>query len=296
MNERSLTEKPNPASRDIDLKSTEEILRVIHAEDQKVARAVEKEIPRIARAVDLIVEALDSGGRLFYVGAGTSGRLGVLDAAECPPTFGVDPELVQGVLAGGGRAFGGEAEVSEDDRDSGREDLRARGLSPRDVVVGIAASGRTPYTLAALEYARQVGARTVALSCVPDSELARLAEVAITPATGPEVIAGSTRMKAGTAQKLVLQMLSTAAMIRRGLVYSHWMVNVQTKNEKLRARAHRILVEAAGVSEEKAHELLSQTQELRVALIMARTGMSASEAQQALQAAGYRLRQVDKVR
>ncbi len=256
MLEKLLTEQANPASASIDALGTEEMLRVINAEDRGVAEAVAKEIPAIARAVDAIVARFRAGGRLFYIGAGTSGRLGVLDAAECAPTFGVKADTVQGIVAGGERALERAAEASEDDAASGARDLLARGFTGSDALVGIAASGRTPYVLGAVEEARRQGAVTVGLSCAPDSELARAAEIAITPLVGPEVIAGSTRMKAGTAQKLVLNMLSTGAFIRMGYVYGNLMVNVQPGNAKLAERAQRIVAQAAGVSVERAGELL----------------------------------------
>jgi N-acetylmuramic acid 6-phosphate etherase len=256
MLEKLLTEQANPASASIDALGTEEVLRVINGEDRGVAEAVAKEIPAIARAVEAIVASFRAGGRLFYSGAGTSGRLGVLDAAECPPTFGVPAEMVQGIIAGGEPALSRATEVSEDDGPSGARDLRARGFTGRDALVGIAASGRTPYVLGAVEEAKRMGAVTVGLSCVPDSELARAAGIAITPLVGPEVIAGSTRMKAGTAQKLVLNMLTTGAFIRMGYVYGNLMVNVQPTNTKLADRARRIVAQAAGVSMERAGELL----------------------------------------
>jgi N-acetylmuramic acid 6-phosphate etherase len=271
--ERLLTEQRNPASRDIDAKTTLEILKIINAEDHKVAPAVAAEIPQIAKAVDGIVAAIERGGRLFYIGAGTSGRLGVLDAAECPPTFNVSPELVQGIIAGGEAALARATEASEDDPELGKRDLLARRFTAGDVLVGIAASGRTPYVLGAVEQARAMGALTVGISCTPDSQLSRAAAIAITPLPGPEVIAGSTRMLAGTATKLVLNMLSTATMIRLGYVYGNLMVNVQPKNAKLEDRARRIISEAAGVSYERAAELLTQARgSVRTAILMARKG------------------------
>ena len=256
MLEKLLTEQANPASASIDALGTEEMLRVINGEDLGVAEAVAKEIPAIARAVDAIVAGFRAGGRLFYIGAGTSGRLGVLDASECPPTFGVKASLVQGIIAGGEPALSRATEASEDNPSSGARDLLARGFTGRDALVGIAASGRTPYVLGAVEEARRMGAVTVGVSCEPDSELARAAGIAITPLVGPEVIAGSTRMKAGTAQKLVLNMLSTGAFIRMGYVYGNLMVNVQPTNAKLADRARRIVAQAAGVSVDRAAELL----------------------------------------
>jgi N-acetylmuramic acid 6-phosphate etherase len=255
--ENLLTEQPNPASAHIDALPTEAMLRVINAEDRKVAEAVERELSSIARAVDAIAAAFQRGGRLFYIGAGTSGRLGVLDASECPPTFGVAPDLVQGIIAGGEAALSRATETTEDDPAIGARDLLARGFTANDILTGIAASGRTPYALGAVAEAKRLGATTIGVSCTPNSELARAVDIAITPLVGPEVIAGSTRMKAGTAQKLVLNMLTTGAFVRMGYVYGNLMVNVQPKNSKLRDRAKRIIAQAAGVSYERAGELLS---------------------------------------
>src|SRR6185503_456010 len=237
----------NPASAEIDALPTLDMLRVINAADREVPVSVEREITNIARAVDAITNRLEEGGRLFYVGAGTSGRLGVLDASECPPTFNTPPNLVQGIIACGDRALRHSVERAEDDAELGRKDLIERDFGAGDAVVGIAASGRTPYVLGALEHARSLGALTVGLSCTPDSEVARAAEIAITPLPGPEIVTGSTRMRAGTATKLVLNMLSTGVMIRMGYVYGNLMVNVQPTNEKLADRAQRIIVEATGV-------------------------------------------------
>ena len=285
-----LTEEQNPASRDIDAKSTTEILKIINGEDRKVAPSVALEIPQIAQAVDGIVAAIEKGGRLFYIGAGTSGRLGVLDAAECPPTFNVPADLVQGVIAGGEAALARATEASEDDREMGKRDLAARGFRSGDVLVGIAASGRTPYVLGALEMARSMGALTIGISCTPDSELARAVQIAITPLPGPEVIAGSTRMRAGTATKLVLNMLSTAAMIRLGHVYGNLMVNVQPKNRKLEDRARRIIAEAAGVPYESAAELLTQARgSVKTAIVMSRLGVDRQAAEEKLSTAHGRV-------
>ena len=287
MLENLLTEESNPASAGIDRLPAEEALRIINAEDRKVAKAVEKEIPAIARAVESIVAALRGGGRLFYIGAGTSGRLGVLDAAECPPTFGVPLETVQGIIAGGDPALSGPTEASEDDTAAGVLDLEARGFSAADVLVGITASGRTPYVLGAVLAARAMGAVTVGISCTPDSELARAVEIAITPLTGPEVLAGSTRLKAGTAQKLVLNMLSTGAFLRMGYVYGNLMVNVQPVNAKLADRATRIVAQAANVSYEQARDsLVAAGDNVRVAIVMLKTGAARAEAERRLEAAG----------
>ncbi len=253
-----LTEQANPASANIDKLSTEEMLRVISREDRKVAEAVAAEIPRIALAVEGIVEAFRKGGRLYYIGAGTSGRLGVLDAAECPPTFNVPPDLVQGIIAGGGAALSRATETTEDDPAIGVRDLDARGFRSGDVLCGIAASGRTPYVLGAIDEANRLNALTIGVSCTPRSELAQRAKIAITPLTGPEVIAGSTRLKAGTATKMVLNMLTTGSFIRLGYVRGNLMVNVQPKNSKLRDRSKRIVAEATGVSYEDAGRMLAE--------------------------------------
>jgi N-acetylmuramic acid 6-phosphate etherase len=272
--ERLLTEQLNPASENIDAQPTARILEIINAEDGKVADAVAREIPAVARAVDAIVAAIEGGGRLFYIGAGTSGRLGVLDAAECPPTFGADPDLVQGIMAGGERALAHATETTEDDPAFGARDLSERGFTARDVLVGIAASGRTPYVLGAVAEAKRLGAVTAGISCTPDSELARAVRIAITPLTGPEVVAGSTRMKAGTATKLVLNMISTAVFIRLGYVYGNLMVNVQPKNSKLRDRAIRIVAQAAGVTYEDAEALLAAAgDKVSTAIVMGRTAL-----------------------
>jgi N-acetylmuramic acid 6-phosphate etherase len=285
-----LTEQPNPASASLDELPTEEALRIINAEDRKVAVAVEREIPAIARAVDAIVAAIEKGGRLFYIGAGTSGRLGVLDAAEIPPTFSAPPTMVQGIVAGGEAALSHATETTEDDPAIGVRDLLAHGFTAHDLLVGIAASGRTPYVLGAVAEARRMGAVTVGISCTPDSELARAADIAITPLVGPEVVAGSTRMKAGTAQKLVLNMLSTGACVRLGFVYGNLMVNVQPKNHKLVDRARRIIAQAAEVSYERAGELLAQSGgSVRTAIVMAKSGTGREEAERRLAAAGGRV-------
>ncbi|MGH9583665.1 MAG: N-acetylmuramic acid 6-phosphate etherase, partial [Bryobacteraceae bacterium] len=245
-----LTEAPNPASAEIDAMPTLDMLRVIHAADAAVAPAVGHEIENIARAVDAVAARLEAGGRLFYMGAGTSGRLGVLDASECPPTFHTPPDLVQGLIAGGDRALRFSVERAEDDPERGRSDLEERAFGAADALVGIAASGRTPYVLGGLHYARKLGALTIGLSCTTNSEVAAASEIAITPLVGPEILTGSTRMRAGTATKLVLNMLSTGVMIRLGYVYGNLMVNVQPTNSKLAARARRIVARIAGVSYE----------------------------------------------
>jgi len=285
-----LTERVNPASRDIETRSTVEILQIINQEDQKIAGAVAAEISRLAEAVDAVVNVIRKDGRLFYIGAGTSGRLGVLDAAECPPTFHVSPELVQGIIAGGEAALARATEATEDDPAAGKRDLMAREFTARDALVGIAASGRTPYVLGAVAAARELGALTIGVSCTPDSELSRAVKIAITPLVGPEVIAGSTRMKAGTATKLVLNMLSTAVMIRLGYVYGNLMVNVEPKNSKLADRAKRIIAESAGVNYEQAGHLLDQSAgNVRVAIVMSRLAIDREAAQARLAAAGGRV-------
>ncbi|MCP5112076.1 MAG: N-acetylmuramic acid 6-phosphate etherase [bacterium] len=290
MLDRLETEAPNPASEGIDGRPTEEILRVINAEDRRVAEAVEAEISQITTAVDRVVDCLRAGGRLFYIGAGTSGRLGVLDASECKPTFQVPEELVRGIIAGGEAALSRPTEASEDVAATGAQDLESRGFTGNDVLVGITASGRTPYVLGAVEAARRMGAVTIGVSANPDTELSRAVDVSIAPRTGPEVIAGSTRMKAGTAAKLVLNMISTAAMIRLGHVYGNLMVNVQPVNSKLADRARRIVEQAAAVDSETAARLLGEADgNVRVAILMARRGASVQEAQQLLEAAAGRI-------
>jgi N-acetylmuramic acid 6-phosphate etherase len=285
-----LTEQSNPASGQIDCLPTVEALAIINGEDQKVPGAVAAQLPQIAEAVDRIVEVVRAGGRLFYIGAGTSGRLGVLDAAECPPTFQVPPDLVQGILAGGEPALARATEVSEDDPEAGRRDLAARGFRAIDALVGIAASGRTPYVLGAVDAANQLGALTIAISCTPDSPLACRAQVAITPLVGPEVISGSTRMKAGTATKLVLNMISTAVMIRLGYVFGNLMVHVQPRNAKLRDRATRIIASIASVDYERASKLLVEADDrVPVAIVMARLSLDRQTAAARLAAAGGRI-------
>jgi len=284
-----LTESRNPATEGIDRLSTLEMLTAINREDQTVALAVERELAAIARAVDAIAERFGRGGRLFYIGAGTSGRLGVLDASECPPTFSVAPDLVQGVIAGGDRALRLSSEHSEDSAAEGASDVKGLGLGEHDTLVGIAASGRTPYVLGAMAYAKELGALTVGLSCVPGSEVALAAEIAITPATGAEVITGSTRMKAGTATKLVLNMLSTGVMIRTGAVYGNLMVNVRPTNAKLVDRAHRIIMAATGCDLARATVLLVAGGSVKTAIVMERLGVEAEVAEARLAEAGGRL-------
>ncbi|MGB6484325.1 MAG: N-acetylmuramic acid 6-phosphate etherase [Candidatus Acidiferrales bacterium] len=279
------TEQRNPRSANLDLKSTREILGVINREDARVARAVRREIPKIARAVDQIVMRLRKGGRLFYIGAGTSGRLGVLDASECPPTFGVKRTLVQGIIAGGNRALTVSVERAEDHAGTGAHDLRARALRAGDAVVGIAASGSTPYVIGALKFARKRGAYTIALTTNRATPISRVAHLTIEPATGREVIAGSTRMKSGTAQKMVLNMISTATMARLRYIYDNWMIGVAKSNQKLCRRAVRNLGEATGANEQTAERILKQAAgDLRVALVMLKFGLEAQAARHVLAA------------
>lgn len=247
-----LTEQRNPKSMEIDKVSTLDALRIMNDEDRLVAESITPELPRIAQAVDALVDRFQKGGRLFYIGAGTSGRLGVLDASECPPTYGVPYSMVQGIMAGGMEALYQATEASEDSYEAGVREVATRQINANDALCGIAASGRTPYVLGAIAAARQAGAATIGISCTPDSELSRAVEFPIEPCPGPEVVTGSTRLKAGTATKLVLNMLTTIAMVRLGYVWSNLMVNVKPANEKLVARAHRIIAQAAGVTEEQA--------------------------------------------
>ena len=280
-----ITEEENPRTANLSSRSSLEIVSAMNGEDDGVAVAVRAVLPDVVRALDGIVERLRAGGRLFYVGTGTSGRLGVLDAAECPPTFGVAPELVQAIIAGGYEACHRAVEASEDDEEAGARDLNARGFTTRDALVGIAASGRTPYTVGAVEYARRLGALTIAITCAPESPITKAAEIAIVPVVGPEVIAGSTRLKAGTAQKLVLNMLSTATLTRLGYVTGNRMTNVQTRNAKLRARALRILMAETELDEDSATKALAASGgDLPVALVIAMTGCGLTEAKKALAA------------
>lgn len=281
------TEQRNPNTADIDRIPTLEMVRRINDEDKKVAFAVERELEPIAEAVDAAYEALRAGGRLIYCGCGTSGRLGVLDAAECPPTYSVDPGMVLGVMAGGERAMFRAAEGAEDHAGAGREDMKGIGLSSRDILVGIAASGRTPYVLGAMAYAREIGAKTVALTCNKASEMNAAADISIGVETGPEVITGSTRMKCGTAEKMVLNMLSTGAMIRLGKVYGNLMVDVMPTNEKLVRRAISIVATAAGVDETLARQTLEQCGfSVKTAIVMLVRGAAVPEAERLLEKHG----------
>jgi len=278
-----ITEQENPKTANIDQVSTLDALRLINDEDKLVAAAVEQVLPDVANAVDEIVKRLENGGRLFYVGTGTSGRLGVLDASEIPPTYGVSYDLVQGIIAGGYEALYKATEASEDNREQGVADLKERGVNEKDAVIGIAASGRTPYTIGAVEYAKSIGCFTACIVCNPDSEITKAVDIAIVPVVGPEAITGSTRMKAGTAQKLVLNMISTAAMIRLGYVKGNRMTNMKAANEKLKDRSVRILMSETGVEEGNAISLLEEAgEDLRVALVMQKADVPAETAKDAL--------------
>lgn len=288
-----LTEESNPRTTGLDRFSTLEIVTAMNDEDATVTAAVREALHAIAQAVDAIAERLRAGGRLIYVGAGTSGRLGVLDAVECVPTFSVDPGLIIGVIAGGDPALTQAIEGAEDSAEDGQRDLRAVGVSAQDAVVGIAASGRTPYVLGALDYADTLGALTVAVSCNDPAPMLDHAQIAIPVVVGPEVLAGSTRLKAGTAQKMVLNMISTAVMVRFGKVYSNLMVDVKVTNQKLAERARRIVSRIAGVDDAEAARLLSLTaNEVKPAIVVARRGVSPDEARALLQAADGVLRAV----
>src|SRR2546421_1682235 len=274
-----LTEQRDAGSRNLDRMTVMEIARLMNREDRKVAVAVGRELPAIAQAVDAIVSGIRKGGRLIYVGAGSSGRMGVLDAAECPPTFGTSPKLVQALIAGGRRAITRAVEGAEDSARNGERDLRAKKLTRNDVVVGIAASGTTPYVLGALRFARRRGATTVAVTSNLRMQLGRLAKIGIAPAVGPEVLTGSTRLKAGTTQKMVLNMLSTAVMARLGHVYENLMIDVVITNEKVAERALRILAEASGKKVSAAeHALRAAGHDMRVALVILKRGVGAREA------------------
>jgi len=292
-----ITEARNPASMAIDGASTEEILRIINTEDKTVALAVEKEIPQIARAVDLLVEAFNRDGRLFYVGAGTSGRLGVLDASECPPTYGTDPDMVQGLIAGGEKALTVSQEGSEDQSGQGACDLEARGFSANDVACGIAASFRTPFVLGAIRYARKLGAKTIYITCTPRENLKEAVDVAICPVVGPEVVMGSTRMKAGTATKMVLNMLTTASMIRLGKVYENMMVDLKMTSQKLEERSRRTIMIVTGLGYNEASALLGKAGgHVKTALVMFLAGVDAGEAKRRLERSdGFVRRAVEEV-
>ena len=275
---RLTTERRNPASAHIDSCTTLEMVTIMQQEDSKIAAAIQKILPDIARAIDETSLRLQEGGRLFYLGAGTSGRLGILDASECPPTYGTDPELVQGLIAGGIPAIFRAQEGAEDNPGLAVHDLKEHGFSAKDVLVGIAASGRTPYVIGGLKYSRELGALTIALACSEHAEIAALADIALTPVTGPEVVTGSTRMKAGTAQKLVLNMLSTGTMIKLGKVYGNLMVDIKASNKKLEERAIRIVMEGSGCERTEAEKALKGADgHAKLAILMVVAGVSAGE-------------------
>jgi len=286
------TEQPNRAAKNLDQKSSLEIASIINAEDAKVAAAVKRALPQIARTIDLIAKALKQGGRLIYVGAGTSGRLAALDASECPPTFNTDPKTVQFVIAGGIKALHTATEASEDSRELGQREMAKKKPGKNDVVVGIAASGRTPFTVAAVEYARRHSAKTIAVTCNASSPLEKAAHVAIVAEVGPEVIAGSSRMKAGTAQKMILSMLSSGAMTRLGYVYGNLMINVHVKNYKLRERGLTIVQQAAGVTRKTAEQTLQAAgDDVPVALVMLQAEVPRAQAIKVLKSARGNVRQ-----
>lgn len=285
------TERRNPASEELDSMSSLELVTLMNREDARVPRAIAKVLPAIAQAVDLIARGLARGGRLIYVGTGTSGRIGALDSSECPPTFGTDPRLVQFLIAGGEHALAHATEASEDSAELGRQDLLRKRITKNDVVVGLAASGRTPYTMAALEVARQKGAATVAIACNGNSDLGKLADVAIEAVVGPEVLTGSSRMKAGSAQKMICNMLSTGAMVRLGYVYSNLMVNLRMSNKKLQVRGRIILENLTGATADEASSALEKSGwNLPVALVMLKAGVSKTEATRRLKKSGGKVR------
>ena len=291
MFEKLLTEQLHPASKHLDELDTTEILRMMNAADAEIATAIRREIPRIAAAVDAISGALGRGGRMTYIGAGTSGRLGVLDASECPPSFNVPADLVRGIIAGGEPALVRAVEQIEDDADAGARDLIASGFGSGDVLVGIAASGRTPYVLGAIAQARESGGITCGISCTPSSELSRAVDYPMEPVPGPEILTGSTRLRAGTATKMVLNMISTAVMVRLGYVYGNLMVNVQPSNQKLEDRAIRVIEQATGLARENATELLERAgRNVRTAIVMQDRNVTRMEAERLLDAAGGRIR------
>lgn len=289
-----ITEQRNPDSLDIDLKSTEEIVAIFHEENRKVLAAVESVSAAIAESVELITDAFRRGGRLFYIGAGTSGRLGVLDASECPPTFSAHPDMVQGIIAGGDRALRRSVEAAEDKPDAGAEAIRDRGVSEKDVLVGIASSGYTPYVIGALKEAHKLGAKTIFLCCIPAADkLSEFVDVCITPIVGPEIITGSTRLKAGTATKLVLNMLSTISMIKIGKVYNNLMVDLQSSNAKLTDRGIRIIMEVTGTDFDTAQETLARAGgNVKTAIVMLAKGVEYAEAVARLEARAGVLRRV----
>ncbi|WGE31822.1 N-acetylmuramic acid 6-phosphate etherase [Actinobacillus genomosp. 2] len=287
-----ITEQRNPHSMNIDQLSALELVKVINHEDKQVPLAVEQCLPQIAQAVEKIVQAFQNGGRLVYIGAGTSGRLGILDASECPPTYGVPPEMVVGIIAGGERALRHPIEGAEDNTKQGKADLQAVNFSQKDVLVGIAASGRTPYVIGALEYAKSLGATTVSIASNPNSAMAQIADIAIDTVVGAEVLTGSSRMKSGTAQKLVLNMLTTASMVMIGKCYSNLMVDVQASNEKLKARAIKIVMEATECDRTIAENALKIAENnAKLAIMMILSDSNKETAEQLLSAHHGKLRQ-----
>lgn len=285
------TERRNPRTMQLDTMSELEIVTAMNDEDARVPLAIAKKLPEIAQAARWAVEAFEQGGRLFYMGAGTSGRLGVLDAAECPPTFGVDPGMVVGLIAGGEKAFIKAVEGAEDSRELGRQDLESRQLTQKDFVIGIAASGRTPYVLGGLAYAKELGCRTAAIACNPGSAIGKAADLAIEVEVGPEVLTGSTRLKSGTAQKLILNMISTASMVRMGKAYQNLMVDVMQTNEKLHTRAENIVMDATGAERAEARSAIDAAGgSVKCAITMLLANCSAQEAKSRLEAAGGHVR------
>lgn len=274
-----ITEEINENTQSIDKVSTLEMIKMINEEDKKVALAIEEVLPKIAEAIDITAKKIYEGGRLIYIGAGTSGRIGILDASECPPTFGVDPYLVQGLIAGGHRAIFEAVEGAEDSKELAKEDLKEIEFTSKDVLIGLAASGRTPYTIGGLEYANKLGSFTVGITCNPNSELSKVAQVSINPIVGPEVISGSTRLKAGTAQKMVLNMISTGVMVKLGKVYGNLMVDVKAQNAKLVERAKRLVVEATGTSIEEATKILEKTDyNVKLSILLIKTNLDLEKA------------------
>ncbi len=285
------TEKRNAATMDLDTMTPLEIATVMNQEDRKVPLAIEEALPQIAQTIEAVEKAFRQGGRLFYTGAGTSGRLGVLDASECPPTFGVDDSMVVGLIAGGDRALRFPIEGAEDDAEQGKKDLMARGLCSKDVLVGIAASGRTPYVIGGLEYANSLGCATAAIACNKGSAVGKVARIAIEVENGPEVLTGSTRLKSGTAQKLILNMISTGAMVRIGKAYQNLMVDVVQSNEKLHVRAENIVIEATGVDRPAARAAIDAAGgKVKTAIVMLLTGQDAAAAQALLDRTGGHVR------
>jgi len=291
-----ITESRNPASMDIDNRSIPEILQIINSEDKKIPFAIEKEIPYIVKAVEIVVQAFEQGGCLIYIGAGTSGRLGVLDASECPPTYGTPPELVQGVIAGGYEALVKAQEGSEDREEDAPRDLMQRNLTSKDFVCGIAASRRTPYVMAGVEYARSIGAKTIYVTCTPRKEMNIEVDVAICPVVGPEIVMGSTRMKSGTAQKLVLNMITTTTMIRLGKVYENMMVDLQMNSQKLEERSKRTVMIITGVNYDEAEKMMKQANgHVKTAVVMIKAGVNRLVAEEALRKADGFVRQAIEI-